>query len=255
MGHETRPIARSKKSDRSRRAEGRPREAELPRTLGQIAAIWVASDLGYYFLLPALGVQASYNGDSIAATLYYAFWLGITSITFWPLYNTWAVYSNWATFENRLASAIIWSLAFAGGALFAAYLLPSLPSVNWTESWNPPEIRIATSWYFLPKSIEILFQQLLILALVLSLSAQGCSIRKIAVCCAALFGGMHALLAFGGVPLGYVIRFMVAASAFGFVFPYLLLRVPNGLAYSYIVHWLYYAISVAMPHIFAANIK
>lgn len=245
----------TEKPDGSRRVEAGGQQAALLPTLLQIAAIWVASDLGYYFLLPALGIEASYNAGAIGAALYYVFWLGIAAITFWPLYGTWALYSRWAMFENRLAGSLIWSVAFVGCALFAAYVLPSLPSAAWTQSWSPPEIRVATSWYFLPKSIEILFQQLLILALVLALSAQRCSLRQIALCCAALFGGMHALLAFGGMPLGYVIRFMVAASAFGFVFPYLLMRVPNGLAYSYILHWLYYAVSVVMPHIFAATVK
>jgi hypothetical protein len=122
-----------------------------------------------------------------------------------------------------------------------------LPPPTWTESWNPPEVRVASQWYFLPKSIEILFQQLLVVALVLVLSAQHYSIRKISVYCALGFGAAHILLAFGEVPIGYVIRFMVAAAAFGFIFPYLILRVPNGLAYSYILHWLYYAVTVVMP--------
>ncbi len=61
------------------------------------------------------------------------------------------------------------------------------------------------------------------------------------------------LLAFGGVPIGYVIRFMISATAFGLLFPYLILRVPNGLAYSYIVHWFYYAVSVVLPHIFLST--
>jgi hypothetical protein len=45
---------------------------------------------------------------------------------------------------------------------------------------------------------------------------------------------------------------MVAAALFGLIFPHLILRVPNGLAYSYIVHWLYYAITVAMPRVFSS---
>jgi hypothetical protein len=227
---------------------GRQR-AELIWPLAQIAGIWTISDIGY-FLLPALGLQASYNAGSVAVTLYYAFWVGIAVITFWPLYGTWPLYGKWTTFENRLTSYIVWSLSFAGCILFAAYVLPLLPSINWKESWNPPDVAVATPWYFLPKSIEILFQQLLIVALVLTLSARHYTLRKISVYCAIAFGGTHVLLAFGGVPTGYVIRFMVAASSFGFIFPYLLLRVPNGLAYSYIVHWLYYALSVVMPHIF-----
>ena len=46
---------------------------------------------------------------------------------------------------------------------------------------------------------------------------------------------------------------MLSAMAFGALFPYLILRVPNGLAYSYIVHWLYYAFTVAMPHLVAGG--
>jgi hypothetical protein len=230
-------------------------KTELISTLAQIAAIWAASDLGYYWLLPALGVQATYNAGSIAITLYYVFWVGIAVITFWPVYRTWPQYGRSTTFENRLTSTIVWSLSFSGCILFAAYVLPWLPSVHWKESWNPPDIVLATSWYFLPKSLDILFQQLLVVALVLILSARQYSLRKISVYCAILFGGTHILLALGGVPIGYVIRFMVAASAFGFVFPYLLLRVPNGLAYSYVVHWLYYALSVVMPHVFLSSAK
>ena len=232
-----------------------PQEAQFIWPLAQIAAIWTASDIGYYFLLPALGVQPNYNAGSIAVALYYVFWVGFAVITFWPVYCTWPQYGRWGTFETRLTSYIVWSLSFSGCILFAAYVLPLLPAIHWKESWNPPDVVIATPWYFLPKSIEILFQQLLVVALVLILSAQQYSIRRISIYSAALFGGIHILLAFGGVPIGYVIRFMVAASAFGFIFPYLLLRVPNGLAYSYVVHWLYYALSVVMPHIFLASAK
>jgi hypothetical protein len=232
-----------------------PSKAELLWTLAQIAVVWTISDIGYYFLLPALGVQPNYNHGPVAITLYYAFWVGIAVITFWPLYGTWSLYGRWTTFQNRLASYVVWSLSFAGCLLFAAYVLPNLPSIHWKESWAPPEMVVATPWYFLPKSIDILFQQLLVVAFVLALAAQQYSIRRISIYCAIAFGMVHALLAFGGVPLGYVIRFMISAAAFGLVFPYLILRVPNGLAYSYIVHWLYYAISVVLPHIFLSSTK
>jgi hypothetical protein len=48
---------------------------------------------------------------------------------------------------------------------------------------------------------------------------------------------------------------MLSAAAFGLAFPYLLLRVPNGLAYAYVVHWLYYVLSVVMPHVFLSSAK
>jgi hypothetical protein len=132
--------------------------------------------------------------------------------------------------------------------VFAAYVLPLLPPIDWPEAWEPPELALATPRYFLPKAVDILFQQLLIVALVLTFAAEQCSIRTMSVCSAALFGGTHLLLAFGGVPLGYVIRFTVVATLFGLAFPYLILRVRNGVAYSYLVHSVYYAITVAMVH-------
>jgi hypothetical protein len=224
-------------------------DTQLVSTLIQIAAIWVLADVGYYLMLPAFGVQPSYNTGSVAITLYYIFWIGIAVITFWPIYATWRRYGRWATFENRLTSYVVWSFSFAGFVLFAAYVLPLLPPTEWTESWTPPEVRVATPWYFLPKSIDILFQQLLVVAFVLVLAAQKIPLRKISLYCALTFGAAHVLLAFGPTPTGYVIRFMLSATAFGFLFPYLILRVPNGLAYSYILHWLYYAVTVAMPHI------
>jgi hypothetical protein len=224
-------------------------KTELAWTVAQIAVIWILSDIGYYFLLPWLGLKATYNDGPIAVTLYYTFWAGIAVIAFWPRYASWPQYARWATFGNRLTSSVVWTLAFTAGVLFVGYVLPALPPVNIREGYNPPELPLATPWYFLPKSIEILFQQLLVVALVLSLSAQRYSLQKISLACAALFGGMHILLAFGNVPVAYVIRFASLAAVFGFAFPYLLLRVPNGFAYSYFTHWSYYAITVIMARL------
>lgn len=240
----------------SDRGSGAERQlAQLVTPLAQIGGIWTVSDLGYYHLLPVLGQVANYNTGALAATLYYAFWCGIAVITFWPLYVTWARYAPWDTFDGRLASYLIWIVAFGSSVLFAAYVLPLLPPVHWKESWTPPDVVLASPLYFFPKSMEILFQQLLILALVLALSVQHWSLRRIAFVSALAFGATHALLGLSGVPVGYVIRFMLSASAFGLIFPYLLLRVRNGFAYSYAIHWLYYAASVLLPHIFLADVK
>ncbi|MBM3529223.1 MAG: hypothetical protein FJX62_14130 [Alphaproteobacteria bacterium] len=221
-------------------------DAAIVRSVSQVAALWVASDAGFYFLLPMLGVQISYNSGSVAITLYYFFWSGIAVITFWDRYI------HWVRFENRLASYLIWCAVFAGCTLFAAYVLPQLAPTKWTQPWTPPDVVVATPWYFLPKSVDILFQQLLIVALVLGLAEHRFSVRQISMTCAVLFGAMHLLLAFGGMPLGYVLRFMVAAAIFGLIFPSLILNVPNGFAFSYMAHWTYYAITVVMPRIFSA---
>lgn len=214
-----------------------------------IAAIWIVSDIGYYFALPQLGVKASYNAGSVAIALYYIFWIGIAVITFWDLYR------DWIRFDNRIAAYAVWLVAFGGCTLFAAYVLPRLPAANWTQSWSPPDVVLANQWYFLPKSVDILFQQLLILAMVLSLAAGRLDLRRMAIYCALLFGSIHLLLLFGGLPVGYVVRFMIFAAAFGAIFPILILRVPNGIGYSYMLHWLYYAITVLMPRFFSTPVS
>jgi hypothetical protein len=76
-------------SDRSVLKAIAARRAQLVWTIAQIAIIWTVSDAGYYYLLPALGVQPNYNGGSVAVTLYYACWIGIAVITFWPVYARW----------------------------------------------------------------------------------------------------------------------------------------------------------------------
>ncbi|WSH69723.1 hypothetical protein U8Q05_36740 (plasmid) [Rhizobium ruizarguesonis] len=76
------------------------------------------------------------------------------------------------TFENRLTSIAIWSLAFVAAVMFAADLLPALPPFDVRKGRTPPELPLATPWYFLPKSVEILFQQPLVVVLVLTLSAR-----------------------------------------------------------------------------------
>ena len=205
----------------------------------------MVSDAGYYLLLPALGFKASYNVSPVVIAVYYGFWVVIALITFRTLYRTW-----WTAYENRLSTYLLVSLAFAALVLFPGYALPLLPPISWAEPWHPPEVVFATPWYFLPKSIEILFQQLLIAAMVVAFSDQRYRLWTISFGCALLFGGTHILLAFEQVPLGYVIRLMVAGAAFGFVFPYLILRVRNGLAYSYVTHWCYYAMTVVMAHLF-----
>ncbi len=226
------------------------RKHKLPLVILQVAAIWIASDIGFYFLMPALQIQPTYNGASTEISLYYIFWIGIAVITFWPVYRTWPAYGPRRTFENRTRSYLLWIAIYGIAVVFAGFVLPQLPAVGWKETWQPPEFIMATPNYFLPKSIDILFQQLLVLAFVLALAADGLKLRTITLLCAAAFGGMHILLAFGNEPVRYVVRFMVFASLFGLVFPWLILRVRNGLAISYMLHWTYYAISVALPHIF-----
>lgn len=212
------------------------------RVLIQVVGIWIASDIGYYVLLPLLGLPADYNLSPISIFLYYFFWVVLTLNIFWPIYRSWNLVER--SFFVYLSLMYFFIVLF----LFAYFALPHLPAVNWTESWDPPQILVANSWYFLPKFTEILLQQLLIAALVLDFYRQKFSVKEISFWCMVLFGTGHLLLAFGGSPAFYVARFTISAMVFGYIFPILILEIPNGFVYSYMLHWLYYVVTIIMAH-------
>jgi len=217
----------------------------LIRTLALIGGLWVASDLGYYLILPRLSLIPDYNQSPVSIATYYFFWVGVAVILFFRIYCTWPVYAKWIAFENRRLSLALWIGFFAAATTFTGVILPALPPFQWPADWGvPPDLPLANTLYFLPKSIEILFQQLLVIALVLTLAAEGFSLRKTSIFCALLFGGVHVLLVFDQVPWSFVIRFVVLATIFGLVFPVLILRVRNGFAYAYALHWGYYALTI-----------
>lgn len=228
-------VTQNKMSDQPTPLAGWP--LVLMRNLALIVAIWILSDLGYYFRLPALSFEPNYNSDPIATATCYVFWVGIAAITFSNICASWRSLLRWELFESRIQSLALWIGFFALALTFTAYVLPGLPPFEWLPEWGPVrELAQANPTYFLPKSFEILFQQILILALVLSLAREGLTLKRISLACGALFGGMHLLLIFDAVVWSSVVRLSVVATLFGLIFPVLILRVRNGLAYSYSLH-------------------
>ena len=207
----------------------------------QIASVWIFADIGYYTLLPVAGFDGGYNGSPIALTVYYSIWTIIALFAFWDLLHTRPI------IEKRKTTYILLLLGSAMVAVYLYYVLPLLPDITWTPSWMPPsELLHASPWYFLPKSIDILLQQVLVLALVLSFYVENYNIKTISTWCAMLFGGAHLLLAVGGGGFIYAAVFTIVAVVSSFIFPYLMLEKRNGFIYSYFLHWLFYAIVIVL---------
>ncbi|WP_295070757.1 hypothetical protein [Tabrizicola sp.] len=225
------------------------------RVLGWLAGFWLISDLGYYFGLPSLGVGMDYNLNPMPVATFYLFWSGLAAIVFWPLYSRWNADGPFPTLRNRVLAALIWTATFALILVFLHWGLPALPEATWpADLGEPPDLLIATPAYFFPKTVEIVFQQLLVLALIVSLSLDGLPLRTISIFAALLFGGMHILLAFSGIPPRAVIMFIVAATAFGLILPRLILKTRFGLAAAFVLHWTFYAAVLAQARIFGPHI-
>jgi hypothetical protein len=218
-------------------------------TVATVCGLWVLSDIGFYFLLPSLGYASSYNENPAAAAVYYFYWVGVSVILLWPVLATWPDHARWRAFGKPALSVAIWTLLLALAVFYVSRVVPVLPPFDSTYRIAPPDMPQAGAWYFLPKSIEILFQQVLIAALVLTLAHAGTGLRRISLLCGGLFGLTHLLLLLGGGPIGYTVRFTGFAAVFGLVFPVLFLRVPNGFAFSYAAHWLFYAAAIAVARL------
>lgn len=217
-------------------------------TLALIAGAWTLSSLGYFQLEPMLKAEVGYNDAPLAFAAYYGGWSLAVFLVFRRSFQQAA---DLSPTPLRVAALALMALCFAG---FALIVLPRLPAMEWTRTQDPVEFFWANSWYFLPKAVEILFQQLLIAALVLALNDLGLRTWKIAALVAVLFGGFHLTLAFSYPNPLYVLRYSVAAALFGALVPSLLLRLPHGFLISLAIHAGYYVLdSIAIHMAFAAT--
>ena len=231
-----------------------PVPANVTADLGVIAAFWVASYIGYYLGLPALGYAADYNANPMPIGLYYLFCTGAALIQFWPIYLTWGHRVQWIGPSSRILSHLLWIAVFGGCTAFAAVFMPQLEPAQWPTAWGPaPDIALAVDHYFLPKSLDIVFQQCLIVALVLVLGRQTRSLWQLSVACGVLFGGMHLMLVASQLPWIAVIRFIVFAALYGGAMPWLILRLRSGFVVGFLLHWSYYALTVLLVQVYGAG--
>ncbi len=219
----------------------------LAAALAVVAALWLASSHGYYALVDGLGLENGYDDAPFVFTAYYASWAAITAV--------------W--FRNELRERLVPGMVLADVgamlpvlalfALFTAFVLPGLPPVSaWLAPPNPPEFMFASGWYYLPKSADILFQQVLVASLIRTAAGLRFGLKPIAIGLAATFGGFHLLLALDGFSPLYVARFTLAATLFGLVAPWLYLRTANGFRWAYSLHWSFYALDATITRLVLA---
>ncbi|QEE34382.1 hypothetical protein FTO60_00865 [Octadecabacter sp. SW4] len=217
-----------------------PTWASLAVVVALITTTWTLSSIGYYQLADFLGKPGGYNEGPRIFSIYYGIWCLIVFLIFHPALSAWAKRSSPP--EDRFAPLFMLTAC----ALFAFIVLPFLPEADIPTEDEVNEIIIAQPWYFLPKSVEILFQQSLMTALVVALAAQNLRLGQIALLTAILFGGFHLTLALDGANPFYVLRYTVAATLFGAITPYQMLKMRNGFVYSFSLHWGWYALDTTI---------
>lgn len=210
--------------------------------LAVVAGLWTLTSVLFYQIETALGTDNGYNDAPLLFALFYAAACLIPIVLYRQSYLDWSA--------RNLPPADYWPgvLMAVLFAAFAVFILGLLPDIDWTAPEPLPDLLAATPWYFLPKSAEILFQQVLITTLIVGFYHLGLPLRTSALVIATVFGAVHLSLAFEGKDAFYVARYTVAATAFGLVAPWLQSRWRNGFALSYGLHWSFYAVDVTIAH-------
>lgn len=220
---------------------------QIARTLFIVAALWMVSSQIYYTLVDALGLDSGYDGAPVLFTAYY---LGWTAVAVW-LFR--ALFADVLTPDRVAREGLALLPVLMAFGLFMIYVLPLLPNVSDIRApKNPPEFMFASAWYYLPKSADILFQQVLVAALVFTGVRAGLGLRVMSIGMAAAFGLFHLGLALDGFLWLYVARFTLAATLFGAALPFLYLRLRSGFRWAYTLHWGFYAADATLTHFLLA---
>ena len=193
--------------------------------LGLITLVWLFSMGLLFTILPLFGYIVTYQEQPFFVAAYYLLWLGVLFLSFPHM-------SREVFFENSLRSYGILALFMAGVTLFYGYVLPDGSNLSAVV----PDFMRGGVEYLLVKTIEILFQQVLIVLLILTLASYRDDMWFVSKAYTCIFSIVHLAL-IPRLGLAYTALFFGASLLSAFVFPYIILKVKNGFVYSYIIHW------------------
>lgn len=199
------------------------------------AAIWTAATLSYFWLLGPLGVEDGLNDAAVFYAAFYAVWAGVAFLSFRRSHFGWLTADM---MRRYIRPGILLAVVLFG---IAAIGIPSLPDLPFGSPDGPPHPFDMSSAYFLPKSAEILLQQLLIAVIAIELKSRQLTDIKVAALVALLFGGAHVMLVYIYPEPVIIVRLTAAGSLLGALAPWLMLRLRGGFLVSYTVHWGFYA--------------
>lgn len=201
-----------------------------------IALLWVASFLMYELIPPYVGYELSYAAHPFLSALYYAAWLGAV-LAFYPHSLARLTPSFKGAWWAPLIIVILCTLSFY---VWAIPLLTTPGEITAIVAAHPDAPFFDYGpLYFLPKTVEILFQQVLIIETVLLLYGFLGTLLRTAVAFGVTFGLLH-LLSVLHVPSSISLATVGVAALSGAILPYLILRVRNGAIYAFGLHWLFY---------------
>lgn len=186
----------------------------------------------YFFLLPKfLYFSPNYVDNYIFSILY---------ILFFTINVCWFYKKEFSEiFKKKISLIKLESLFlfFVLLILIITILNNNIISPN-TSNTLTPFLDMNTG-YVLAKFFEIIYQQIICLLIIYTLSDLKFSLRKIQIIFTFVFGLSHLLLIFILNPF-WVTIFTIGSIFAGIIFPYQILKFKNGYFLSLVTHWLFY---------------
>lgn len=204
----------------------------LAWTVCGIITLWIASYVGYIVILPAFGISLSYAHTPLLSTAYYGAWVAVALLLFPTTIAR--VHLEQSTYAYIALAGFI---SFA--ALFYSIILPTLSGYGEVVGQSGNFFLGATQDFFLPKMTELVFQQILITALILSIASFDNNVLFVSLAYMVLFVLGHAFILLE-TSAGFVGLYALGAMLSAIAFPFLILRVRNGFVYTFMLHWLFY---------------
>jgi len=203
----------------------------------KITFAWGFANVGYFYVLPLFNYEISYNTEPFVISAYFLLCAFVCVLAFWKV-----------LVKNFIKRSYIWlygllSVAFAFALVLSLYAFSFIPALRGPALAPYTDILFATPWYFLPKSVDILLQQILIAVFLLDLPPFFKSMVRVRTVYALAFGGAHvALFTLTGAPFGHAFVMTIGALLSSFIFPYFILKVRGGFLFSYMTHLTLYLI-------------
>ena len=208
--------------------------------LGILACTWLAG-WGLAFWLIRSG--KSYIDNYLLMSVVFLAFSALLMAMFWPRFAPLASDVTVLPFAVLLLAVVVTLGVYA---LCPRYL--RRPDALITR--HPEEFYLHMDYrYLVSKSFEVLFQQLIIVALTLLLAATGLSMTGIVLAFLGLFGVLH-LPVLRVVGKGLGMSYTIAAATLAAVFPVLILRFHSGFVYSYALHWFGYTLAALFAWVY-----
>lgn len=210
---------------------------KLLSTLVLLAGLWITSQLGRVLADYIHTGWLQYDSTPVALSIYYLCFAYLT------MKLVGVPRAMWSIIESKLS--FILALGGSGGVVWCVSLVWTLLLPPLRTSFGIPlefttvDFMVAGSVFVLPKTVELIVQQILIALVIEKLYAFKSSMRFVRCAYAGGFALVHVFLFFL-FPWQLAVAFILAASISGVIFPQLILFRRLGMILTFGLHWIFY---------------